>query len=240
LSVFRDLKNHNPCAKSSKTMKLGGFLADTNYKIGDTLYVWAKSGLKLRSSPNTKSNIIQALVTGTEVKVIEKTNKNFAYKLYEASKYEKHPFLLYGKWVKIEANGNTGYVFDSFLLKIPIKSGFKFENFIATITLSLDTLKLNNQCAKPDVKRICKYGIEYKDSCREIYGDMELTFSNWTIEEVVIFWEFFANYEYSSRLERGMLLEKNWRNIVTLNDNMETCTIMKKSNQIKLYFIWSC
>jgi len=31
LSVFRDLKNHNPCAKSSKTMKLGGFLADTIY-----------------------------------------------------------------------------------------------------------------------------------------------------------------------------------------------------------------
>lgn len=220
------------------TISIGN--AADNYKVGDTLYVWAKSGLKIRASPNIKSNIIQTLVTGTEVKVVEKTEISFAYKLFEASKFEKHPFLLHGKWVKIQTNGITGFVFDSFLLKIPIKSEYELEDFIASITQSTDTLKINKQCAKPDIIKNCKYGITHKNSCTELYGSMLLTFTNWTIEETVVFWEFFANYEYSSRIEEGMLLQKNWRSIIVLSDNMETCQIMKKNNQIELYLIWSC
>ncbi|MFN0214137.1 MAG: SH3 domain-containing protein [Saprospiraceae bacterium] len=96
-----------------------------SYNEGDTLYVWAQSGLVLREAPDLESNKITALQFGTIVvpqnyKVpngIEISVKAIAPCTYEGQNYSG--YNIPGNWVQVFANGKTGYVFDGYLSIYP-------------------------------------------------------------------------------------------------------------------------
>lgn len=46
-------------------------LASDNYKTGDTLYVWANSGLNLRKGPGTNFKTIDKISFGERVVVLQ-------------------------------------------------------------------------------------------------------------------------------------------------------------------------
>lgn len=77
------------------------------YQSGDTLYVWASSGLRLRSEPN--GSIISTLPFGTAVVMQQHQPDTGALTI------EK----LRGYWVQINGAGRTGYVFDGLLGALP-------------------------------------------------------------------------------------------------------------------------
>lgn len=97
------------------------------YDEGDTLFVWAKSGLILRASPDFKAEKISTLPYGTAVKT-----HSYKYRDEDISEIEVavvQPYNFNGKnypgykipglWVKVTAQGKTGYVFDGYLSKYP-------------------------------------------------------------------------------------------------------------------------
>lgn len=97
------------------------------YREGDTLFVWAKSGLTLRAAPDFKAEKIITLPYGTVVKThFDKyRDKNIAeieiavvqpYRL-EGKNYPGYKIT--GLWVQVTAKGKTGYVFDGYLSKYP-------------------------------------------------------------------------------------------------------------------------
>lgn len=95
------------------------------YNEGDTLYVWAQSGLVLRDAPELKSKKITSLQFGTIV--VPKTHKETVgievfIEVIPTCIYEGQNFSGYkipGNWVQVSANGKTGYIFDGFLSKYP-------------------------------------------------------------------------------------------------------------------------
>ncbi|MEO0473284.1 MAG: SH3 domain-containing protein [Bacteroidota bacterium] len=105
------------------------FAAD-HYQPGDILYVWAPSGLNLRSQPNAKGDKLVRLETGAQVEVLEKTD--LAHRtLAVASRPQAFPtnvyqqdgsgkaYYLKGHWVKVKAEKWEGYVIDMYLLDKP-------------------------------------------------------------------------------------------------------------------------
>ena len=97
------------------------------YREGDTLFVWAKSGLVLRATDDFKSEKIATLPFGTAVKT-----HSYKYRDEDISEIEvvvvqpynfngkKYPgYKIPGQWVKVTAQGKTGYVFDGYLSKYP-------------------------------------------------------------------------------------------------------------------------
>jgi hypothetical protein len=95
------------------------------YNEGDTIYVWAQSGLVLRDAPDLQSKKIGSLPFGTmvipkmhkETDGIETSIEVIPSCIYEGQNYSG--YKIPGNWVQVSANGKIGYVFDGFLSKYP-------------------------------------------------------------------------------------------------------------------------
>ncbi len=99
------------------------------FRIGDTLTVWAESGLNLRLDRDKESKIIDKIPFGE--KVITKTTKGVfgndsfisdkvnMYNCETGESYHEN-IQLKGSWVWINWNGLEGYVFDAYLSKLSI------------------------------------------------------------------------------------------------------------------------
>lgn len=108
----------------------GSIDAADYYSAGDTLWVWAQTGLHMREKPDNNSRVFETIVKGEMVVVMESINHDYPYSLEvikseyrvnEDNKKVKSPNLvLRGYWAKVRYNGKVGYVFDQYLSKIPI------------------------------------------------------------------------------------------------------------------------
>lgn len=79
---------------------------------GETFYVFAPSGLKLRQSPSTKGKVLTTLEYGSPLQLLkgEKAGGRLSIEGID------------GHWVKVKAGQNTGYLFDGFIssLQAPV------------------------------------------------------------------------------------------------------------------------
>src|SRR5690349_17434326 len=91
--------------------------AADNYAPGDSLYVWATSGLTLRTEVSTKAPRVRTIKFGELVKINENTSVKYNVKL--VSKGSEDPLILYGQWVKVSVDDTlVGYIIDQYLLPI--------------------------------------------------------------------------------------------------------------------------
>lgn len=84
-----------------------------HYKVSDTLYVWAKNGLFLRSEPSATSEKLTKLEYGAELIIVEQVLKKVAFSVEEFKGYK-----IKGYWVEVSVNNQIGYVFDGYLSKL--------------------------------------------------------------------------------------------------------------------------
>ena len=77
------------------------------YKVGDNLYVLAKSGLNLREKPSKNGRYLQSVSFGTIARVRQITDKEYDV--------DGIP----GFWVKVIADDREGYLFDGYLSSYP-------------------------------------------------------------------------------------------------------------------------
>lgn len=101
--------------------------AISSYRTGDTLYVWAASGLSLRQSPDLKATKLDNVPYGAALVAL---NSKYSFSechlvAVEAVPGYKNingvhsPVVLQGCFVRVEFNGKIGYVFDGYLSKLP-------------------------------------------------------------------------------------------------------------------------
>lgn len=101
--------------------------AITSYRAGDTLYVWAVSGLSLRQSPDLKAAKLENIPHGA---TLVARNGKYSFSDCHPVRVEavpghkningvNSPVILQGCFVKVEFNGKKGYVFDGYLSKLP-------------------------------------------------------------------------------------------------------------------------
>ena len=87
------------------------------YQKGDTLFVLAKSGLNLRSTPNAKSDVISTLPYGSKITVLEDTSyRRDAITEFESSEGK---LTFQGNWIKVSHAQQSGYIFDGYLSHLP-------------------------------------------------------------------------------------------------------------------------
>ncbi|MEL6134394.1 MAG: SH3 domain-containing protein, partial [Bacteroidota bacterium] len=94
-------------------------LAQSPYKKGDTLYVWANSGLNVRSTPNIEGKKKGGIPLGEQVTVQEVTDQRFNVYLIDATEEGDSSFALKGSWIRVASDQIEGYVLDSYLLPFP-------------------------------------------------------------------------------------------------------------------------
>lgn len=107
-----------------------------SYQQGDTLFNWAKSGLKIREDVGFKSEVIETIPFGESlVSMAWKGEYSRDYfeilDTYKVEEGKKQPVIFRGQWVKINFKGNIGYVFDAYLSKLsPPKKRYDLKDFL--------------------------------------------------------------------------------------------------------------
>ena len=98
---------------------------NTRFKDGETLYIWAASGLNLRDKPDAKGTKLITIPYGSKVVVQPNIGVKVPFEV-EQSK----DFSVKGYWLLVKYENTEGYIFDGFLSKLPAPTLQKEEGGI--------------------------------------------------------------------------------------------------------------
>lgn len=90
------------------------FATVPSYVEGQTLNVFAPSGLKLRAFPNRAAEVVEIVEFGDQVKVLN----TFDFIPEKAERID----WIDGHWIFVEFGGASGYLFDGYLSSMPFPS----------------------------------------------------------------------------------------------------------------------
>jgi|GEM_PF-3091559 len=181
-------------------------------------YIWARSGLNVRSGPGTSYDIIEKLSFGDSVTVLTKTDKSYNITgiqevdkriHYYSRKVKTGPFILYGDWVEIyTTSGNIGYVVSQYLINVKPNvedSSCPFEE------ISRDTLSIYDEITsfETNVTLIYKYGIKRDIAAGKCYME-QYVLPEYTIQQAFVML-------MNSRV-KNLKVIKNWPNELVLGD----------------------
>jgi len=173
--------------------------AADNYKIGDTLYVWAPSGLNIRTGAGTNHSKMGKLELGDYVVVRNITEKKYITNGLEAygdptAEIKGHPFQLRGKWIEVENDKYYGFLVDIYLLKFKHEVSM-FDCLMNTKgeIVTTDTIETWSN-GNGEIDYTVTHGFEDGTSlevCSEgFYAANDIVLTDATIEEAYVF----ANY----------------------------------------------
>jgi hypothetical protein len=92
-----------------------GLVAQTSrFKDGETLNVWATSGLNMRDKPDAKATKIAAIPYGAKVVVLPNIGVKIPFEVEEFK-----GFSVKGLWLLVKYGDKEGFVFDGFLSRLP-------------------------------------------------------------------------------------------------------------------------
>ncbi len=87
---------------------------ESRFKEGETLNVWAQSGLNMRDKPDAKATKITTIPYGAKVVV----QPNIGVKIpFEVEEFKG--FIVKGYWLLVKYGDTEGFVFDGFLSRLP-------------------------------------------------------------------------------------------------------------------------
>lgn len=137
-----------------------------SYKAGDKLTVLAKSGLSLRSNPNSQGKKKSTLPFGTVVTVEAE-----GFKVTPHHVEEFKGFVIKGHWVKVKSNGEEGWVFDGYLSHLKVSPDSQEANGVSDDKDMFDALYAQSSPRKGDKKETSKdntisYEQGYEDGTR--------------------------------------------------------------------------
>jgi hypothetical protein len=159
---------------------------------GDKLNVWLLDGIQLKESAATKSKTITTLPYGSSVTVIKESTPNKALTVDFKSDAFKAPYKLKGKWIKIDFNGKTGYVFDRYLSAMPAlhkgaRGNFESQSDYLKRNYGIKKVeKISNRKAGPLTTTYYTNGIKSVETGMEGCFDHELYFTKITFSEAVL------------------------------------------------------
>ncbi|MBK6995101.1 MAG: SH3 domain-containing protein [Lewinellaceae bacterium] len=99
---------------------IAGSSAQARYQVGDSLFVWAKSGLNLRIKPSIDAPKLTVIPYGNTIEVIDTAIQTLSHSIVIAKPKEKDGFRLKGFWVMVKYGEKVGFAFDGYLSKLPV------------------------------------------------------------------------------------------------------------------------
>ncbi len=226
--------------------------AADQYEVGDTLHVWAPSGLNVREAPRLSAAKVGQLSMGTQVTVIEISPQTLAISviaprpdqfpdnIYQERGTEE-PFYLKGNWVKVKSGAITGYVADMYLLHFPAfpeaGSVWRYAEQLGGKPLLPDTTWRDDCDGAPIVRcyeweAISETGIRFGESYYMSAQDESISLPNLTVEEGFIFWSAFMpladNDRRRAKLPLLMLMSTHEEGIWLLESDL--CEVMISSD----------
>jgi len=197
--------------------------ANFDYQYGDTLTVWATSGLNMREGPGTDFPKLKKLEYGTQVQVIDNYIQSTPLDLKVFKRNKKtDAFTMHGFWVRVKIGRQEGYVFDGYLSRLPVlylQDGVceRLLNYAQReftlineqkVSIDLDTYTLiynfeNNIKFERAVKKSPK---------------ITLTIPNISRNESFIFFNIFLNWKYWSNNEDRKFYDSKYK-IITNSRN---------------------
>lgn len=218
--------------------------AADNYKIGDTLYVWAPSGLNVRTGPSTQDDKMGKLEMGDYVVVKNVTGRKYITNALSAGAIDGDPYQLVGQWIEVENDKYYGYLVDIYLLKFPYR-----DNLYDSLSesnkgeVSIDTLSSwsnGSGSLSYTLQYSFKDGSVY-NTCSEGYFESNaLILPNSTIEEAYIFINQY--YQMERKYPNGSEVWKAWG---TYTDRLEigdqgSCSLYIETKENKQYISMQC
>ena len=169
------------------------------YKVGDTLYIWANEGLNLRMDKNIKSKVIQNLKFGSIVLSNEaKSDKDEDFKLVTNYKNKREENLK-GNWLSVRIGELEGFIFDAYLSKYkPVEKEENYTEFLSN-NLILISEKNYEDIEDQEVYESCTKRIYSSGSIIEIKNYNEATeqfilIMDFSFEEAILLTEQIENY----------------------------------------------
>lgn len=168
-----------------------------NYEVGDKLYVWAKSGLNMRSAPNVKSGKLGQLKDGSRVEILSISTKTYDILELKPEEEEenKKPFILTGTWVKVKSGALIGYVIDIYLLRYPHPP--KNKGILTLLTKGSKVVRDTTWEPSCDSEGDCRStitewdnGVKHEDHTYSTGADIMISIPGMTVEEGYILFSY--------------------------------------------------
>ncbi len=102
------------------------FAQQSRFKEGDTIYVWALSGLNMRKLPDAQSEKMVALPYGTKVTVQSNIGIIVAHEVEEFKN-----FKVKGVWLLVKYDDQEGFIFDGYMSQL-IAPQKNVDNYLFT------------------------------------------------------------------------------------------------------------
>lgn len=212
------------------------------YDIGDNLFIWAKSGLNLRSGPGTNFKVIEKLGFGEEILVKEKSEKT--YNITGISKVKSNyysrkvdPLIFKGKWVKVlTESGNEGFLIDQYLLSVQPKDRYKRQmDGINLDLVKVDTVLIHDGSGfNRSIEKIYLSNIKSTESSGGSWYELTYMFPNYSVEEALILlssvWNDYKNFT----------ILRNWKEELILQAYDCKFKITLKENEVRIIIFCSC
>lgn len=198
--------------------------AINDYSSGDELYIWATSGLNMRSAPDAKAEKVGKIPFGSQVKVVDTEPKAhpFKYTMVRAQHEGKEvKWTVNGYWVKVDFDGQQGYVFDAYLGKFAVVTDGPDHHPDLNLELlkaygkdnwgGLDqekketTLNYDSYSVDPDKGRSDKFtltfknGSYYETASESFSGHTALFIKDISLEEAYLIFNALTGYEFQQK-----------------------------------------
>ncbi len=196
--------------------QISSALAIREYLAGDTLYVWAASGLSLRREADLNAEKLLSIPYGTPIIVQSDkfTNVTDDVRVEVAPGYIMNDSVspavhLNGRFAKVTYRGKTGYLFDGYLSKLPVmryKTSKSMNGTIQWIFEDFDIYAKRVFGILREFRDSTSYSRIYKNGMTEICyypgeeeNDVWVTLPNLSWEEVFLIFNHWNYYEESVR-----------------------------------------
>ena len=196
----------------------------SDYKSNDDLYIWAISGLNLRTQPNAKSSKIVNIPYGEKVTIIDNQINTHKFS-YTMSRSNSASWEIDGYWVQVKYGNEEGYVFDGYLGKFPTIT--KSAETIPYLTLKTlkpygkenwgglkneikeTMLDFDDNARDPDKGHSSSYlltfknGSTYEDVSESFSGYVSIVIKDISMEEGYLFLNALLGIEYKQKMNKG-------------------------------------
>ena len=208
---------------------------------GDSLYVWAPNGLNIRTTPSTKSKVLESIPFGTGLYEIESTDISYNTNAIapHKSKYQNtQAYIIRGEWTKVSTtNGVIGYVVNNYLLP------YEPTNIIKRHQLPLDSLGIDSSYSYyyKEVKMtlsnsvLYEYNIHFFELSGSNYTEREYHFLNMDIKDAYLIWS--ASFQGDTD---HFVVTKNWKTLLIIDFSICHVTFKKEDNNVIMQITCAC
>ena len=220
--------------------------ANSTYDWGDTLHVWATSGLNMREGPGTDFPKMKKLEYGDKVQVIDDYLRSTPLSLTVIKKSKKNAaFVMKGHWVRVIIGSQEGYVFDGYLSRLPVmkikknnNDGFWAESFNDYAKREFGVIHFEKDSNRiKEMHTHVKYGngFEWKEFGEKCY-DMNLELNSLSFNEAYLLFNRMGSFE--TNLKKVDENEIEYFDITVKNEKKGFYTFQFSNGGWGIYLVW--